>query len=123
MHFANQFNAANIGKMSDTVKFQIKITGSDSFKEVEVSANDLAEAIDKVKNHAHNLNEKLLNANQAAQLFDQVSAAVQVLDERGLRGDKCLIVLSIFYLYLQRCFNISDMVMLLSFRGDVFSLR
>lgn len=72
--------------MSDIVKLQIKITGSDSFKEVEVSAKELAEAIDAVKKRTHDLNEKLLNANQWAQTFDQVSSTIQSLHSvmRGL---------------------------------------
>lgn len=65
--------------MDTTVKLQIKISGSDSFKEVEVSAKDLAEAIDKVKKHTHDLNENLLNANQITQAFEQVGAAVRSL--------------------------------------------
>lgn len=65
--------------MSDIVKLQIKIEGSDSFKEVEVSAKDLAEAIDKVKKHTHDLNEKLLNVNQIAQTIDQVSSMMRGL--------------------------------------------
>lgn len=71
--------------MSDIVKLEIKIAGSDSFREVEVSVKDLAEAIDKVKQRTHNLNEKLLNANQIAQLFDQVTSAVQGL-QSAMRG-------------------------------------
>ena len=72
--------------MSDIVKLQIKITGSDSFKEVEVSAKELAEAIDAVKKRSHELNEKLLNANQIAQTIDQVGSAIQSLHSvmRGL---------------------------------------
>ena len=72
--------------MSDIVKIQIKITGSDSFKEVEVSAKELAEAIDAVKKRSHELNEKLLNANQIAQTIDQVGSAIQSLHSvmRGL---------------------------------------
>ena len=43
--------------MSDTiVKLQIKIAGSDTFKEVEVSATQLAEAIEKVKGRTKDLN-------------------------------------------------------------------
>ena len=72
--------------MSDIVKLQIKITGSDSFKEVEVSAKELAEAIDAVKKRSPELNEKLLNANQIAQTIDQVGSAIQSLHSvmRGL---------------------------------------
>ena len=65
--------------MLDIVKLEFKISGSDSFKEVEVSAKDLAEAIDKVKKHTHDLNEKLLNVNQIAQTIDQVSSMMRGL--------------------------------------------
>ena len=66
--------------MSDnTVRLKIKIEGSESFKEVEASSDELAKAIDQVKKKAHDLNEKLLNANQIAQAFEQVSSAVRGL--------------------------------------------
>ena len=63
--------------MFETIKLQIKIDGN--LKEVEVSADELAEAFVKVKDKVRELNEKLLNANQVAQLFDQVTSAVQGL--------------------------------------------
>ena len=63
--------------MSETIKLQIKIDGN--LKEVEMSADELAKAFVNVKDKVRELNEKLLNANQAAQLFDQVSSAVQGL--------------------------------------------
>jgi len=65
--------------MSDIVKLQIKITGSDSFKEVEVSADELAKAIAQVKKKTEELQNSLINANQMAQVFEQVSSAVQGL--------------------------------------------
>ena len=65
--------------MSDIVKLQIKITGSDSFKEVEVSAEKLAKAIAQVKMKSEELQNSLINANQMAQVFEQVSSAVQGL--------------------------------------------
>lgn len=66
--------------MSDsTVRLKIKIEGSNSFKEVEVSAEELADAIVKVKKEAHNLNERLLNANQISQAFEQIGSVTRGL--------------------------------------------
>ena len=66
--------------MSDTtVRLKIKIEGSDSLKNVEMSADELAKAFVEVKDKVRELNEKLLNANQIAQAFEQVGAAVQGL--------------------------------------------
>lgn len=66
--------------MSDsTIRLKIKIEGSDGFKEVEMSAEQLADAIGKVKKEAHSLDEKLLNANQISQAFEQIGSAVRGL--------------------------------------------
>lgn len=66
--------------MSDTtVRLKIKIEGSDSLKEVEMSADELAKAFVSVKDKVHELNEKLLNINQISQAFEQVGAVVQSL--------------------------------------------
>lgn len=66
--------------MSDTiVKLQIKVTGSNSFKEVEVSADELAKAIDQVKGKTDQLASSLINSNQIVQAFEQVSSAVRGL--------------------------------------------
>jgi len=66
--------------MSDNiVRLQIKVSGSDTFKEVEVSADELAKAIAQVKKKTEELQNSLINANQIAQAFEQVGAAVQSL--------------------------------------------
>ena len=65
--------------MDTTVKLQIKISGSDSFKEVEVSADDFAKAISTVKNKAKELQNSIINSNQMVQAFEQVTSAVQGL--------------------------------------------
>lgn len=66
--------------MSDTtVRLKIKIEGSDSLKEVEMSADELAKAFVSVKDKVHELNEKLLNVNQISQAFEQIGAVVQSL--------------------------------------------
>lgn len=66
--------------MSDTtIRLKIKIEGDDSLKDVEVSAEQLAQAFVDVKDKVHELNEKLLNVNQISQAFEQMGAAVQGL--------------------------------------------
>lgn len=66
--------------MSDsTVRLQIKITGENSIKNVEMSADQLRSAIEQVKNEADKLNSSLINSNQIAQAFEQVGSAVQGL--------------------------------------------
>ena len=66
--------------MSDTtVRLQIKVSGEDGFKKVEVSADDLRGAIEQVRNEAEKVNSSLINSNQIAQAFEQVSSAVQGL--------------------------------------------
>ena len=63
--------------MSDTVKLQIKIDGN--FKEVEVAADDLADAVKNIKEKARDLENGLINSNQMVQAFEQVTQAVQGL--------------------------------------------
>lgn len=64
--------------MSDsTVRLKIKITDENSIKNVEMSADQLRDAIEQVKNEADKLNGSLINSNQIAQAFEQVSSAVQ----------------------------------------------
>lgn len=72
--------------MDTTVRLQIKVTGKDGFKEVEVSADDLRKAIGNVREDAERLSNSLINSNQMAQAFEQVSSAVQGLQSvmRGL---------------------------------------
>lgn len=64
--------------MSDnTVRLKIKI--DDDFKTVEANADDLREAIGHVVDEAGKVNSSLINSNQIAQAFEQVSASVQAL--------------------------------------------
>lgn len=64
--------------MSDnTVRLRIKI--DDDFKTVETNADDLREAIAHVVDEAGKVNSSLINSNQIAQAFEQVSSAVQAL--------------------------------------------
>lgn len=63
--------------MSDTVKLQIKIDGN--FREVEVAADDLADAVKNIKEKAKDLESSLINSNQMVQAFEQVTSAVQSL--------------------------------------------
>ena len=63
--------------MSDTVKLQIKIDGN--FKEVEIAADDLADAVKNIKEKAKDLESGLINSNQMVQAFEQVTSAVQGL--------------------------------------------
>lgn len=64
--------------MSDsTVRLKIKITDENSIKNVEMSADQLRDAIEQVKNEADKLNGSLINSNQITQAFEQVSSAVQ----------------------------------------------
>lgn len=66
--------------MSDTtVRLQIKVSGEDGFKKAEVSADDLRSAIEQVRNEAEKVNSSLINSNQIAQAFEQVSSAAQGL--------------------------------------------
>lgn len=66
--------------MSDTtIRLKIKIEGDDKLKDVEMSADELAKAFVEVKDKVRELNENLLNANQVAQAFEQLGAAVQGL--------------------------------------------
>lgn len=66
--------------MSDTtVRLQIKVSGDGDFKKVEISADDLRGAIEQVRNEAEKVNSSLINSNQIAQAFEQVSSAVQGL--------------------------------------------
>ncbi len=66
--------------MSDTtVRLQIRVSGEDGFKKAEVSADDLRGAIEQVRNEAEKVNSSLINSNQIAQAFEQVSSAVQGL--------------------------------------------
>jgi len=63
--------------MSDTVRLKIKI--DDDFKTVETNADDLRDAISQVVDEAGKVNSSLINSNQIAQAFEQVSSAVQSL--------------------------------------------
>ena len=63
--------------MSDTVRLKIKI--DDDFKTVETNAGDLRDAISQVVDEAGKVNSSLINSNQIAQAFEQVSSAVQSL--------------------------------------------
>lgn len=64
--------------MSDnTVRLKIKI--DDDFKTVEANADDLREAIGHVVDEAGKVNSSLINSNQIAQAFEQVSVSVQAL--------------------------------------------
>lgn len=63
--------------MDTTVKLQIKIDGN--FKEVEVAADDLANAIKNIKQKTKDLENGLINSNQMVQAFEQVTQAVQGL--------------------------------------------
>ena len=64
--------------MSDnTVRLKIKI--DDDFKTVEANADDLREAIGQVVDEAGKVNSSLINSNQIAHAFEQVSASVQAL--------------------------------------------
>lgn len=66
--------------MSDTtVRLQIKVSGEDGFKKAEVSADNLRSAIEQVRNEAEKVNSSLINSNQIAQAFEQVSSAAQGL--------------------------------------------
>ncbi|MBQ8958893.1 MAG: hypothetical protein IJ057_10445 [Bacteroidales bacterium] len=61
----------------NTVRLKIKI--DDDFKTVGTNADDLRKAIEQVKNEADKVNSSLINSNQIAQAFEQVSSAVQGL--------------------------------------------
>lgn len=63
--------------MSDTVRLKIKV--DDDFKTVETNADDLRDAISQVVDEAGKVNSSLINSNQIAQAFEQVSSAVQTL--------------------------------------------
>ena len=63
--------------MNDVVKLQIKIDGN--LKEVEVAADDLADAIKNIKQKTKDLENGLINSNQMVQAFEQVTQAVQGL--------------------------------------------
>ena len=63
--------------MDSTVKLRIKIDGN--FKEVEVAADDLADAVKRIKQETKDLESGLINSNQIAQAFEQAGAAVQSL--------------------------------------------
>ena len=64
--------------MSDnTVRFKIKIDGN--LKEVEANADELKEALGQVKEEAEKMSASLINSNQIAQAFEQVSSVVQGL--------------------------------------------
>ena len=66
--------------MSDTtVRLQIKVSGEEGFRKAEISADDLRGAIEQVRNEAEKVNSSLINSNQIAQAFEQVSSAVQGL--------------------------------------------
>lgn len=65
--------------MDTTVKLHLKISGSNEFKEVEVSAEELAKAIEQVKKKTVDLENSLINSNQMVQAFEQVSSAVRGL--------------------------------------------
>lgn len=62
---------------NNTVRLKIKI--DDDFKTVEANADDLREAIGHVVDEAGKVNSSLINSNQIAQAFEQVSASVQAL--------------------------------------------
>lgn len=63
--------------MSDTVRLKIKV--DDDLKTVEADANDLRDAMKQVVDEAGKLNSSLINSNQIAQAFEQMSSAVQAL--------------------------------------------
>src|SRR5574344_308337 len=63
--------------MSDTVRLKIKV--EDNFVNVEADANDLRDAMKQGVDEAGNVNSSLINSNQIAQAFEQMSSAVQAL--------------------------------------------
>lgn len=63
--------------MDSTIKLRIKIDGN--FKEVDVAADDLADAVKRIKQETKDLESGLINSNQIAQAFEQAGAAVQSL--------------------------------------------
>lgn len=63
--------------MSDTVRLKIKV--EDNFVNVEADANDLRDAMKQVVDEAGKVNSSLINSNQIAQAFEQMSSAVQAL--------------------------------------------
>lgn len=63
--------------MSDTVRLKIKV--EDNFVNVEADANDLRDAMKQVVDEAGKVNSSLINSNQIAQAFEQMSSAVQSL--------------------------------------------
>lgn len=66
--------------MSDnTVRLKIKVEDDNSFRNIEANAEELRNAIDKVRSEADKVNSSLINSNQIAQAFEQVSSAVQGL--------------------------------------------
>lgn len=63
--------------MPDTVRLKIKV--EDNFVNVEADANDLRDAMKQVVDEAGKVNSSLINSNQIAQAFEQMSSAVQAL--------------------------------------------
>lgn len=64
--------------MSDNI-IKLKIKVDDNLKFVETNADELKDALGRVKTEADKLNSDLINSNQIAQAFDQMSSAVQSL--------------------------------------------
>lgn len=64
--------------MSDNI-IKLKIKVDDNLKFVEMNADELKDALGRVKTEADKLNSDLINSNQIAQAFEQVGAAVRGL--------------------------------------------
>lgn len=67
--------------MSETVSVKIKVEDSDSFKKIEISAEDLQKAIAAVKKEAEELDAGIVNWSQASQAAGQFKDALGGLRE------------------------------------------
>lgn len=66
--------------MSETVSFNIRIKDNGTFKKVEVSAEDLKNAIELVKKEADRLNASIVNWAQAGQAAEMLGSAIGQLE-------------------------------------------
>lgn len=66
--------------MSETISFNIRIKDNGTFKKVEVSADDLKDAIELVKKEADRLNASIVNWAQAGQAAEMLGSAIGQLE-------------------------------------------
>ncbi len=66
--------------MSNIVSFKIQIEGSNEFKTVTFSADELGKALDAVRTNAKTLNSEMVNLGSVSQVIESVSNAISRLN-------------------------------------------